>query len=187
MDKLVRNWVIALSVGDALGVGLLALGVTMVTKNGTSPPNMLLCLVAGSFLGLSGWHWIRLLRGKVVFKTNRTLALNGGQIAFTEPACHYELWIFCRVSFAQYHGDILVTCGAGGNHAIKLPTRSPFLYPVRSNLVPIVWRPPNYHLNKPCECVITFHLSPTFMESVFDRRIHKDNVESMTLLIKTIN
>jgi hypothetical protein len=185
MDKLVRNWVIALTLGSIMAAILLAFGVSLIFKEGGrfSLPNLLICLVSGTFLGVDGWHWIRLLKGKVLFKKNETLALNGGELIVPMPAGPFDLWIFCRVSFAQYYGNISITASDGSNHVINVPRRNPFFYPVRSNLVPIVWHSSDGKAQGKCR--IVFHLSSTFVGTAYDRRLQKNNVESVTAIIKT--
>lgn len=187
MDKLVRNWLIALTLGSVIAAILLAFGVSLIFKEGGrfSLPNLLICLVSGTFLGVDGWHWIRLLRGKVLFKKNEPLALNGGELTIPVPAGPFDLWIFCRVSFAQYHGHISVITNDGSNHLINVPRRNPFFYPVRSNLVPIVWRSPSDKKSAQGQCRIAFHLSPAFVGTAYDRTRRKDGMESITAIIKT--
>jgi len=187
MDKLFRSWIFALGIGSIIGIALLVAGLMPVIRSKGLPPlpDLFLCLVAGLVVIVCGQHWIRILKGKVFFKKNQAVALNGGEIAIPVPTSPFELWIFCRVPFAQYNGHVSVTVNSGNKHIIKVPRRNPFLYPVRSNLVPIIWRLPRGESNSQGQCCVAFHLSPSFAETGYDRRVHKNNEESVSVLIKT--
>lgn len=186
VDKLFRSWIIALSAGSIIGGALLVAGLVPVFKSKGLPPlpDLFLCLVAGLVLIVCGQHWIRIMRGKIFFKKNQVVALNGGEIAIPVPASPFELWIFCRVPFAQYNGHVSVTINNGNKHMIEVPRRNPFLYPVRSNLAPIIWRLPHCESTSQGQCCVVFYLSPSFAETAYDRRVHKNNEESVSVLIK---
>jgi hypothetical protein len=110
--------------------------------------------------------------------------LAGGRFGLPISPEAAELWIFCRISFAQYHGKIVVSY-AGSSHVIKVPLRNPLLYPVRSNLTPIAWRLPTGQRTASVECQVTFHLSPAFTGSSLDRSNRGSSTEEFTLLLKT--
>jgi hypothetical protein len=131
-------------------------------------------------------YWIRLLRGRVLLSKNQTLLLNGGQLSIPEPMCPYELWMFFEVPFAQYYGHVSVVCGSTqGSHTIKVPLRNPFLYSVRTSRTPIVWRSPCSGSGTSGECHITFHLSPSFADGLFDYPFRREsNKESVTVMVK---
>jgi len=187
MDKLFRSWIIALTFGSIIGIALLMAGLVPAFKSKGLPTlsDMFLCLVAGLIVTVCGQHWIRILNGKIFFKKSQTVALNGGEVAIPVPAGPFELWMFCKVPFAQYNGLVSIAINGGNTYIIKVPRRNPFLYPVRSNLAPIIWRLPHVELNAQGQCSIKFNLSSSFAETGYDRRVHKNNEESVSVLIKT--
>jgi hypothetical protein len=188
-DRLVRGWIVALTGLFTVSVLLLVFGLYRICGSGRSTgiSDLFVCVMGGLILGRSVWHWVRPLRGKVLLSTHQTLALNGGELTIPQPACPYELWIFCERPFARYHGQITVTHnGTGSTHTITIPDRNRLLYKGRSDRTPIVWRAPSDEFEAQGQCCIAFHLSPTFAETVFDNFSGSGNDEkSVTVMVKT--
>jgi hypothetical protein len=69
MDKLVRNWVIALTVASTTGAVVATAGALMLRRDETLTLQSLSILALGvSFLLLSAWHLAKLLRGSVLYR-----------------------------------------------------------------------------------------------------------------------
>jgi hypothetical protein len=186
MDKLYRNWIIVIAIVTFVGIGLFLSGLAPIFKNKESLAlsDVFLCLVSGVVVVICAQHWVRILKGKIVFQKSQAVALNGGGITIPIPSGSFELWLFCRVPFAQYNGQICVADSNGNKHIIDVPRRNPFLYPIRSNLAPIIWRLPHDESSPLGQCYLAFHLLPSFAGTPYDRRIHKNNEESLSVLVK---
>ena len=98
----------------------------------------------------------------------------------------YELWIFCEVPFACYHGRIEISSGReAAIHQVNVKRyRLPFGAP-RSNSAPIVWRCTNASASEAeTKCRVAFRLVPSFAgtDSLFGFETHEQ--EYVTFLIR---
>ena len=139
---------------------------------------------------LAGKMWLGFPRNILFVKKQSISLKNGEEIAFAEPDCPYELWIFCEVPFSYYNGFIHVAISGGESHTINVPNRNKWwwklLWPKESNCFPIIWRPSKKKsADKGC-CSMKFNLSPSFSDTVFADAIPTHDTELMTIFVRSV-
>lgn len=185
MDRLVKNWFVSLFLGASLFGIVFTVALILAFKTEAHDVfHVAVCVVSLICLVNCLRYIIRYISRPTLHQINTRIDLSCGGLTFPEPTHPYELWIFCGVSFAQYHGEILVRANADDSgRIIKLPMRNALWHAVKTDLTPIIWRSGAPGLIS-SQCRLTFHLDPTFAGTLLDRRSDPCNSESITLVVK---
>lgn len=186
MESSVKSWGIALGLIASLALVTFVFGLFSPFPNAAPPlSRFFICFISASVLGHCFWNLSRLLRRRIVAKESQTLAFSNGQTSILAPAGSVEIWIFSRVSFAQYHGKVSFE-ESGRQFVLNLPRRNPLCYPVRANSAPIVWKYPEGPTRVPKKFTIKFELKPSFAGTSFDSRVDLDDFGTITIVIKAM-
>lgn len=176
----------------AVGAILLTTAIWMLYIN--AKPSIFIHLLIGSIGGLvlviGLLQWLGFSKGRVFFLEKRAISLRTGEFTFDEPPCPYRVWIFCDVPFSRYYGSICVAkTSSGENHIIKVPNRSLWLlwlWRPRADVSPITWKSGG-RTGAQSRCSIKFDLKPAFKNSIFDGTYPTHDMESVTILIKSLS
>lgn len=187
MQKLKLNFCASLIFILAIELALLVLGLWLLTKDSKYSPivGFLFCLVAIPLIYNFRWLF-KFLKGRVFFQTTSSLVMDGGNLTFDEPSSPYEVWLFCKIPFSRYHGQVSVASGSmTKSWAVNVPRRNPIFRSFRSDCTPIVLRPQHEKQVVSGQCCLTFHLRPTLINAPINEIFPADNVASITVMVKS--
>jgi hypothetical protein len=170
-----RAYFIRLILFSILACVLIFFSSTAMVRTHAVLPDLITNLAGIGLLFFVVSRWRQLAQGRVYSKQIKTIALHGGEVLLDEPPAPYELWIFCRTPFAQYHGQVLVINPVREQHVINLPHLTVWPRAELTDPSPIIWRSQVSDSQRIC---IKFQLKSTIAKA--------PDIESVTILAKSM-
>ncbi len=172
-----------------LGVELLALvlGIWWLTKGSGHLPiiGLLLCFSVIPLVGNILWLF-RFFKGHILYHTSLSILMDGGKLSFAEPASPYEVWLFCKIPFSRYQGQVSITdVSAVKICTVEVARHNPTARSLRSDCTPIVLRPQFGKLGVSRQCCLTLHLRPAPINASISEIFPSENMASITVMVKS--
>lgn len=185
---MVRLYIVALIANCVLGataaITALWLLVDTIVKAKYSPLVFLFTALAVGFFLQCIWASIRFMRGKVLHRANALIPVNNGQFAIPEYHGDYEVWVFCRGSFSQFHGEVSIKTSSEQMYSARLARRIPLLHSVRKSPGPLIISMRNHGVENTGMSVMYLRLLPSFAGTPYDFRSQPKELEFVEVLIK---
>jgi hypothetical protein len=146
---------------------------------------MLVCLAA-MIPSVGNIYWLfRFLKGQIFHHSANSIVMDGGELVFAEPPSPYEVWLFCKIPFSRYRGQVSIQrADATSVCNVEVLRHSLLTRSLRSDCTPLVMRPQQM-THEPRQCCLKFHLRPASKDTPMGDIFPADETASITVMVKS--